>query len=92
MFLKMRLEILINKTKSRIDLVLFFLLSYIVSFYYINSDQFHYLKNYQDIKNVDLLSAFNSYRGNLSSSEPIYFLFSFYFQMLEYQKFYFVQC
>ena len=49
-------------------------ISYYFSLYYVNGDQAHYTSFYNDIKDVDIFTAFFMYKNYLDSSEPIYFL------------------
>ena len=48
--------------------------SYYFSLYYVRGDQIHYTSFYNDIRNIDIVTAFILYRGYLGASEPIYFI------------------
>ena len=52
-------------------------ISYYFSLYYVNGDQTHYTGFYNDIKGVDIFTAFFMYKNYLDSSEPIYFIIVF---------------
>lgn len=71
---------------SNYDLILFFFFSYFISSLYMNGDQYFYSKNYREIQNLDLLSAFRAYQQNLSTREPVYFIFSYFFSKLNIPK------
>jgi hypothetical protein len=76
----------LRSIKSNADLGLLFILSYVICSYYVNADQFHYLKNYNDMKHAKFLHAFQLYRANLGTREPIYFLMAYFFSNLGVSK------
>ena len=54
------------------------IISYYFSLHYVRGDQVHYTNFYNDIRNVDIITAFILYRGYLGASEPIYFIIVYF--------------
>lgn len=69
-------------SKSKLFIFSFTALTIIISYYfslhYVRGDQVHYSNFYNDIRNVDILTAFILYRGYLGASEPIYFIIIYF--------------
>jgi len=51
-----------------------FLLTLYISPYFVNGDQFHYNKIYNEIPNLDFIPGFLYYHSNIASYEPIYYI------------------
>lgn len=85
---------MIRKNKSHsmrfnLDIVLYlffglsgFIISYFVSPYHIQGDQFFYHKAYDLIGNLNIFEAKNQYDSNISTSEPIHFFITWIFSYI----------
>jgi hypothetical protein len=71
-----RISFIISKSKfyPYIISVLTITISYYFSLHYVGGDQLHYTRFYNDIRGVNIFSAFIMYRNYLGASEPIYFI------------------
>jgi hypothetical protein len=78
-----------NWLNLNFEFIIFFVISYTVSSFYLYGDQYHYALNYKEMQNLDLISGFHSYQKNLSSSEPVYFFLTYLFSNLGISKLFF---
>ena len=71
---------LVNKFKiikqNYIIALCVFIITLIISPYYVYQDQFHYIKIYNGLKDLDLINAYLYYINNIDSKEVVHFFFS----------------
>lgn len=65
-------------------------LSFIIGPYYIFGDQVHYYRVYNGLSGESLFDAYNFYKANIDSKEPVYFLLSWVSSTLGIDKVYFI--
>ncbi|WP_458735735.1 hypothetical protein [Zobellella taiwanensis] len=75
---------------SFLTILCVFLISLFFIPYYIYGDQVHYQRVYDGVSYFNLFDAYNFYKANIDSKEPVYFLLSWVSSTLGIDKVYFI--
>ena len=69
---------------------LVFTLSIVIIPFYINGDQYHYIRIYNGLLGLSLYEGYDFYKANIDSKEPVYFFLAWIFSNFGVEKIYFV--